>query len=81
MGDDLDGEPWCVGGHRVMVPPRWGTWDGAHTSERRTVAGDAPVYVTFALDALYKGWAWTHRHGLWCSDGPWEKLTAYRLEQ
>ncbi|GEJ99607.1 hypothetical protein TNCT1_18840 [Streptomyces sp. 1-11] len=33
---------------------------------------------TFARKILYKEWSWTHSHRLWCSDGPWEKLTAYK---
>ncbi|TXJ82017.1 hypothetical protein E2C11_09760 [Streptomyces lavendulae] len=64
-----------------MVSPPRGTRDGARASGRRTVAHDVRVYVAFPMNALCKGWPWTHSHGLWCSDGPWEKLTADRLEQ
>ncbi|PJM93605.1 hypothetical protein CG719_22175 [Streptomyces sp. CB01373] len=28
-------------------------------------------------DDLYKECTGTHSIGLWCSDGPWEKLTTY----
>ncbi|TWV29508.1 hypothetical protein FRZ03_37775 [Streptomyces misionensis] len=64
-----------------MVPPPRGTREGAHASGRRTVACPVPGYITFAANALCKEWARTHSHGLWCSDGPWEKLTADKLEQ
>jgi hypothetical protein len=30
------------------------------------------------LHGQYKDWPWTHSDRLWCSDGPWEKLTAYK---
>ncbi|BDE40615.1 hypothetical protein GCM10010095_18940 [Streptomyces anthocyanicus] len=31
------------------------------------------------MDDLCKGQSGTHSNRLWCSDGPWEKLMAYKI--
>ncbi|KAF3469678.1 hypothetical protein GL259_19570 [Streptomyces sp. Tu 3180] len=67
----------CVG-HRVMVPPRAGTRAPGGTrpvgGSGRRHRGGAPL----VSNALCKEWPRTHRNGLWCPDGPWEKLTSYK---
>ncbi|RSN56721.1 hypothetical protein DMH12_13850 [Streptomyces sp. WAC 04229] len=57
----------CVG-HRVMVPPRAG----------RRAIGSTRQRVRLALNIPCKGRSRTHSNRLWCSDGPWEKLMAYK---
>ncbi|AEY90368.1 hypothetical protein SHJG_5100 [Streptomyces hygroscopicus subsp. jinggangensis 5008] len=71
-------------GHRVMVPPSPGTRGGAGASVRRT--GHAVCTFMKPLPGrssinLYKDGRRTHSHRLWCSDGPWEKLTADQCDR
>ncbi|RDD89129.1 hypothetical protein DVZ84_08980 [Streptomyces parvulus] len=57
----------CVG-HRVMVPPCTG----------RRAIGSLRQRVRLVLDIPCKGRPGTHSIRLWCPDGPWEKLMAYK---
>ncbi|PPS75797.1 hypothetical protein BV882_07995 [Streptomyces sp. 46] len=67
----------CVG-HRVMVPPSAGTRPVGRARRRRRSGRRHWNCILFAFNDLYKEWPRTHRHRLWCPDGLWEKLTAYK---